>query len=70
MPKASAGKTIDRTAKVGKPPAGKKATGKSADQAAGCDIPATKVAATAPVRVAADPLAATLAPCAEPTRKP
>ena len=58
---------------AGKTSSGKKATGKKAapaDKAADCDTPEAKVAATKPVPVAADPLAPTLVPCAEPTRKP
>jgi len=65
--KPTAGKT------AGKPSSGKAATGKKAppaDKAADCDTPEAKVAATKPVPVAADPLAPTLVPCAEPTRKP
>jgi hypothetical protein len=38
--------------------------------AADCDLPVSTVAAVKPVPIAADPLAPTLAPCAEPTKKP
>ena len=65
--KPTAGKTAGKPSS-GKPAAGKKAA--AAGKAADCDTPEAKVAATKPPPVAADPLAPTLAPCAEPTRKP
>ena len=64
------------TPKAGKsapgPSSGKTGAGKAAKTAktADCDTPEAKVAAATPPPVAADPLSPTLAPCAEPTRKP
>jgi hypothetical protein len=58
---------------AGKSSSGKSATAKKAAvpvKSADCDTPEAKVAATKPVPVAADPLAPTVVPCAEPTRKP
>jgi hypothetical protein len=53
-----------------RPTSVKPTTTTSKAAAADCDLPASTVAAVKPVPIAADPLAPTLAPCAEPTKKP
>jgi hypothetical protein len=71
-PKSATSAKAPASKLAGKPPGTKSAANKATPPAkdADCDSPKVKVAATKPVPVAADPLAPTLAPCAEPARKP
>jgi len=71
--KRTADRAPAKPSPAGKVRSGRSAKGKPAAlkaSQADCDTPETPAARAKPVPVAADPLAPTLMPCAEPARKP